>query len=95
MTVAPSVWHNAASSQFEIQSAEDVSVLVYRIRGNVMETMHTAVPAALEGQGYGSALARAALDHARQNNLLVIATCPFVRKYMERHREYDDLRAPA
>lgn len=95
MTVAPSVWHNAASSQFEIQSAEDVSVLVYRIRGNVMETMHTAVPAALAGQGYGSALARAALDHARQNNLLVIATCPFVRKYMERHREYDDLRAPA
>jgi len=52
---------------------------------------HTVVPVALKGQGIASYLAKHVLDYARENNLNVIPQCPFVRAYIERHPEYDDL----
>jgi predicted GNAT family acetyltransferase len=52
---------------------------------------HTVVPFALKGRGIGSYLARHVLDYARENNLNVIPQCPFIRSYIERHPEYDDL----
>ncbi|WP_020578236.1 GNAT family N-acetyltransferase [Actinopolymorpha alba] len=52
---------------------------------------HTEVARAYEGQGVGSALAAGALDHVRSLGLAVIPMCPFIRSYIERHREYADL----
>jgi predicted GNAT family acetyltransferase len=49
------------------------------------------VPEPFEGQGIGSELARAALDHARSAHLHVISRCPFVSGYIKRHPEYTDL----
>jgi len=54
---------------------------------------HTVVPFALKGQGIASYMARYVLDYARENNLNVIPQCPFVRAYIERHPEYQDLVA--
>ncbi|MFE7558742.1 GNAT family N-acetyltransferase [Kitasatospora sp. NPDC057500] len=52
---------------------------------------HTVVEPAYEGQGIGGALARAALDDARERGLAVLATCPFIKAWMSRHPEYLDL----
>jgi predicted GNAT family acetyltransferase len=52
---------------------------------------HTMVPFSLKGQGIASYLAKHVLDYARDNNLNVIPQCPFIRSYIERHPEYDDL----
>jgi hypothetical protein len=48
----------------------------------------------LEGQGIGSGLVKQALDAARAQNLKVVPMCSFVRGYIERHAEYQDLLAP-
>lgn len=84
---------NADRKRFEIDSPEGKAVLKFALDGEMIDLQHTSVPDALQGGGYGSALARAALDHARQNHLQVIPTCTFVRAFMRRHKEYDDLRA--
>ena len=52
---------------------------------------HTEVDTAFEGQGVGSALARFALDDVRGRDLSVLSLCPFVKGWIERHREYADL----
>lgn len=52
---------------------------------------HTEVDRAFEGKGVGSALARAALDQARAWGLPVLPLCPFIKGYIERHREYVDV----
>jgi uncharacterized protein len=52
---------------------------------------HTEVDPAFEGRGVGSALARTALDDARHRGLHVLATCPFIARWMGRHPEYIDL----
>lgn len=52
---------------------------------------HTEVFDAFEGQGVGSALASGALDAVRAAGTPVVAKCPFIAKYIERHDEYQDL----
>jgi predicted GNAT family acetyltransferase len=42
----------------------------------------------------GDALARAALDSARQRGLKVVALCPFIAAFIRKHVEYHDLAAP-
>jgi predicted GNAT family acetyltransferase len=54
---------------------------------------HTEVDDAFEGQGIGSALARAALDDVRERGMRIRPLCPFIRSYVEKHPEYADLRA--
>ncbi|WP_069386048.1 GNAT family N-acetyltransferase [Cellulosimicrobium cellulans] len=52
---------------------------------------HTEVDPAFEGQGVGSALVAGALDQVRESGQGVVALCPFVKAYVERHAEYQDL----
>jgi predicted GNAT family acetyltransferase len=53
---------------------------------------HTEVDEAFEGHGVGSALARGALDDVRADGRRkVIARCPFIRGWIQRHPDYQDL----
>ena len=45
----------------------------------------------MEGKGIGTALARAGLDHARDEGLVVKPMCPFVAAFVKRHPEYEPL----
>jgi predicted GNAT family acetyltransferase len=49
------------------------------------------VPDALAGRGVGSKLVKGALDQVRSQGLKVVARCPFVKAYIEKHAEYADL----
>lgn len=52
---------------------------------------HTQVEPHLQGQGIGSRLERGALDDVRLQRFPMLALCPFVRHWMERHPDYADL----
>ena len=53
---------------------------------------HTEVDDAFEGKGVGSALARGALDDVREHSSRrVVPRCPFIKGWIERHPDYDDL----
>lgn len=89
------VTHDPAAGRFEIRTASGTAHLKYVYRGADMEILHTEVPDALEGHGYGASLARAALDFARREQLKVIPSCPFVSAYIRRHPEDAELVAAA
>lgn len=92
MPDVPEVRSNHDANRFEITTASGIAVLKFERTGDILDLQHTSVPEKVKGTGYGSALARAALEHARQNHLKVVPTCAFVRTFMQRHKEYDDLR---
>ena len=53
---------------------------------------HTEVLAGFEGRGVASTLVRSALDDVRAQHRAVLPVCPFVRRFIRRHRdEYADL----
>ena len=89
----PEVRRNEAQNRFETEVEGETAVLVYRLKGGKIDLEHTIVPPAIERRGIGSALVRAALEHARAGDLRVIPSCPFVQTYLERHPEYQPLTA--
>ena len=52
---------------------------------------HTEVFDDYEGKGVGGASAKAALDDVRASGRKLVALCPFIAGYIERHDSYADL----
>jgi uncharacterized protein len=77
-------------SRFEAvdESGVVAGFAAYRREGDRVVFTHTEVDDAFEGRGVGSVLVRPALDAVREEGLRVVAECPFVRSYVERHPEY-------
>jgi predicted GNAT family acetyltransferase len=63
----------------------------YRPGADPVDFVHTEVLSQFEGKGLGSKLARYALDDTRKQGLKVVATCPFIAKFIQGHPEYRDL----
>jgi predicted GNAT family acetyltransferase len=62
------------------------------VRGRLI-MFHTEVDPAFEGRGVGGRLASGALDDIRARGLKVTVKCPFIGAFIQRHPEYQDLRA--
>ena len=82
---------NKTHHRFELDVEGHVAKSFYRIENGVITFIHTEVPPELGGKGIGSRLIKGALDQVRTSGLKVIAECPFVKAYIEKHAEYADL----
>ena len=87
------VRNNPARNRYELEVDGHLAVAVYTLAPGVITFVHTEVPAELGGRGVGSALARGALEDARRQGLKVAVRCDFVRGYMTKHPEFNDLLA--
>ena len=76
-----------------IVDGELAGSIFYRELDDALILVHTEVEEAFEGQGIGSRLVAATLDDIRARGLQMRPFCPFVKAYLERHPEYDDLIA--
>lgn len=86
------VRHDAAARRFTIDVDGAPAVLEYReIDAQTLDYYRTFVPAPLRGCGIASRLTDAALRYARDQQLNVIPTCPFIAAYIKRHREFQPL----
>ena len=52
---------------------------------------HTKVDEEFEGHGIAGELVRFALDDVRARGMRAVARCPFVKAWIERHQDYQDL----
>jgi uncharacterized protein len=60
----------------------------YRTRPGLIAFIHTEVDEHLQGRGLADRLIRFALEDARVQGLAVLPFCPFVKAFIERHREF-------
>ncbi len=68
-----------------------VGFTAYRTRPGLIAFIHTEVDERLEGRGLAGRLIRFALEDARARGLAVLPFCPFVKGFIERHREFEAL----
>jgi predicted GNAT family acetyltransferase len=84
---------NTEKNRFELDLDGHTAFSEYRRTAGGLTIMHTEVPKELSGQGVGSRLVRGMLDLVRAQGLKVKPLCPFVKGYIDKHAEYQDLLA--
>jgi predicted GNAT family acetyltransferase len=88
----PDVTDRADQHQYELHVDGSLAArMVYVRHGDTITLIHTEVEPEFEGQGLGGRLAAAVLDDARDHGWRVVAQCPFVKSYLDRHPDYTDL----
>ena len=85
------VVNNPAEHRYQLAVDGHIAATYYGIADGVITFVHTVVPPELGGKGIGSRLIRGALDQVRADGLKVIPECPFVKAFIEKHAEYQDL----
>jgi hypothetical protein len=83
--------NNKIHHRYELEVDGYIAATYYEIADGVITFVHTEVPSELGGKGIGSKLIKGALDQVRAEGLRVIAQCPFVKAYIEKHPDYADL----
>lgn len=84
---------NPAEERFEVHDGDQLAgLLYYEPRGEALALIHTEIDPAFSGRGLGSVLVRRTLEQLRERGVRIIPLCPFVRSWMEKHPEYDDLK---
>ncbi|WP_242927396.1 GNAT family N-acetyltransferase [Pontibacter vulgaris] len=86
------VTHDKEYQQFTIEMGGDDAELAYATpEQNVLDFQHTYVPESARGKGVANKLIAEGLRYAEENGHCVIASCPAVAKYIERHPEHQKL----
>jgi predicted GNAT family acetyltransferase len=85
------VRHNARANRFEATVDGQLCVAAYTIVGDAMRIHHTEVPPSLSRRGIAGEIVRAAFAYAEAHALKVEPWCGYVRAYMKRHPETQQL----
>lgn len=88
------VTHNEGSSRFELDVGGLTAVAEYKRNGNVLTFTHTEVPHEHRDQGIGHKLARGAMEHVQASGDRVVASCPFIARFIRENPQYQNLLAP-
>ena len=84
--------NNTAAQRYELLDQERVVAFAeYEPAGDAIRFTHTEVVAGNEGKGFGSALAKQALEEVRSQERKVVPVCEFIAGYIQKHPEYAGL----
>lgn len=88
------VTHNAEKQRYEIHVDGILAGITEAHEdGEIVTFPHTKVFEQFEGQGLASVLVSGALDDVRVHEKKIIAECPYVARFVEKHPDYADLLA--
>ena len=73
---------------------QTVGIAVFADRENQRVFLHTEVADGFEGRGLASILVGEALGATKDEGLHIVAVCPMVAAYLDRHKEFDDVADP-
>jgi predicted GNAT family acetyltransferase len=76
---------NPARSRFEITVDGLTATLDYERTLTTLTLIHTEVPEALRGRGFGARLVESAVRAGRAERLQLVVVCPFARAYLRAH----------
>ena len=82
---------NEGRNRYELDIDGVTAFITYRTSPETITLVHTDVPSELGGRGAGSRLARATLDAVRKQGRKLSVECDFIRSFMAKNPEHDDL----
>ena len=90
--MAHEIHHDETARRFAADVDRGEAVVDYELIGDdTLDLRRTFVSEELRGEGLAAKVVQHALDWARSHDKKVVATCPYVARFIERHPEYDEL----
>lgn len=84
--------HNNNKGTFFIEhSGQRIAEMTYEQRNGKMIIDHTEVDEAQRGKDIGFHLVEQGVDFARRSGLKINPACPFAKKVIEEHNEFQDV----
>jgi predicted GNAT family acetyltransferase len=79
-------------SRYELRDGDEVAGFVkYDRHPDHLDLVHTEILPAFEGRGLGGRLVAGILADVRAKGGRIVASCPFVARYLTKHPEHADL----
>ncbi|WIB00814.1 MULTISPECIES: GNAT family N-acetyltransferase [unclassified Curtobacterium] len=89
---APEVRNDTDAQQYSlVEDGEVIGFAAYEIDGDEIRFTHTEVDPAHRGGGHASILVQHALDDVREGDRRVVPLCSYVKAWIERHPDYQEL----
>ncbi|CAM2872455.1 GNAT family N-acetyltransferase [Skermania piniformis] len=87
--MSTSIEHNPAQHRFEIHVDGELGGFAqYAEHDRTRDFNHTVTYPQFRGQGLAEQVVRYALDSSRTDGYTIVATCPYVVKFIAEHPEY-------
>jgi predicted GNAT family acetyltransferase len=84
--------HNKEHQRFYLFQDGKESYVHYILQGDkIINLIRTYVPPELRHRGMAGLIVKAVFEYARENNLKVIPTCPYVNHFISNNNEFEDL----
>jgi len=87
------VKHDKENERFVTEVDGHKAYLSYNIFDDKIDLTSTFTPPELRGKGVAKIVVEYAFNYAKENNLKVIPTCPYVQGFVEGNDKYKDLLA--
>lgn len=85
------VINDKQGSRFVLDVDGNEVYVLYAEDKDVIDLYSTYTPPQLRGQGLAEKVVLAAFEYANERNLKVIASCRYVRKFLEKHTEFSSI----
>lgn len=85
--MALEIKHDETAQEFvALLNQEDIGELAYAMpEEDVIDFQHTFLEKQFRGKGYGDQLIKHGIDYAQEKGYRIMASCPAVSNYLERH----------
>lgn len=84
---------NVEKRRYETEVDGLKAFIEYNVAPDIITLEHIEVDKELSGRGIASDLTEAVLMHLESRDLKVIANCPFIKSYIEKHPEWESILA--
>jgi len=83
------VINDIQGSRFVLDVNGNEVYVLYAEDKETIDLYSTYTPPKLRGQGLAEKVVLAAFEYAKEKNLKVIPSCWYVRKFIEKHKDYE------
>jgi predicted GNAT family acetyltransferase len=96
MAADVTVQHDAVGRRFIAVVEGQEAYVAYVPDGTTLDFNHTFVPPALRGRGLAERVVRAGFEHARQQGLTVLPSCPYISgTFLRRYPQWRSVVDPS